>query len=86
MTSSSSSRPKAAPAVRFRNEISAAVAEGASVEDMVLHLTLRDANLLARDPAIPIEDISYKGGTMRFLGVRVEQGGVPESSLLRQGS
>lgn len=71
------------PDVRFRAEIDAAVAEGLAREDMVLRLTLRDASLLARDRHIPVADISYAGGVMRFLGVRIEQGGVPESILQR---
>lgn len=74
---------KVSPDTRFRREIQAALAEGAAVEAMTLRLTLRDANLLTRDPTTPLADINYAGGVMRFLGVRVEQGGVPESSLDR---
>jgi len=68
-------------AVRFRREIERAEAEGASRNDMVLRLTLNDADRLRRDRAVPIPDISYAGGTMRYLGVLVETGGVPQSSL-----
>lgn len=81
--SSSSSRPLATPGVRFREQIEAAVAEGVAPDDMVLRLTLRDTSLLSRDPAVAVTDISYAGGVMRFLGVRIEKGGVAESVLER---
>ncbi|PZQ64285.1 MAG: hypothetical protein DI570_06030 [Phenylobacterium zucineum] len=71
------------PEVRFRKQIDAAVADSATLESMTLRLTLRDVSLLSRNPAIPLTDISYVGGEMRFLGVRVEKGGVPESRLDR---
>ena len=71
------------PNVRFRPQIEAAVAEGVAPADMTLRLTLRDVTLLSRDPVIAVEDISFTGGEMRFLGVRVEKGGVPESRLDR---
>jgi hypothetical protein len=76
-------RPPGSPAIRFRSQIEAAVAEGVSPDDMTLRLTLRDANLLSRDAATPVADISYAGGAMRFLGVRIEKGGVPDSILDR---
>lgn len=78
-------RPAAPPAGRFRTEIDAALAEGLGPDDLLLRLTLRDAHLLARDPKVPLGDISYAGGVMRFLGVRVEKGGVPASMLDRGG-
>jgi hypothetical protein len=59
------------------------VADGVAPDDMTLRLTLRDANLLSRDPSTPVADISYAGGAMRFLGVRIEKGGVPDSTLDR---
>jgi hypothetical protein len=80
-------RPQAASrgtvAARFRAEIEKAEAEGVAREDMTLRLTLRDANQLRRDPSLPVADISYAGGVMRFLGVKVEPGGVAESELAR---
>jgi hypothetical protein len=48
---------------------------------MTLRLTLRDVHLMTRDPATPVADISFVGGQMRFLGVRVEKGGVDVSRL-----
>ncbi len=71
----------ASPDTRFRLQIETALAGGSSREEMVLHLTYRDANLLTRDPATPLADISFSDGVMRFLGVRVEKGGVPISAL-----
>jgi hypothetical protein len=69
------------PDKQFRPQIQAAVADGVSTEAMTLRLTLRDANRLSRDPTTPVADISYVGGEMRFLGVRVAAGGVPTSVL-----
>ena len=83
------SRPPPAPARRgppatvFRKAIDAAVAEGADPEDMTLRLTLSDVSALKRDRDVPLADISFKDGVMRYLGVKVEQGGVTESVLDR---
>jgi hypothetical protein len=51
---------------------------------MTLRLTLNDVTQLRRDRSLALADISYAGGVMRYLGVRVEQGGVPQSVLTRQ--
>lgn len=83
MAKSASPAAHGTPDQRFRRQIEAAVAEGVAPEDMTLRLTLRDASRLARDPTTPVADIAYTDGVMRFLGVRVEQGGVPESALDR---
>jgi hypothetical protein len=69
------------PATAFRKQIDAAKAGGASPEDMRLRLTLGDVSKLKRDPAVALADISFKDGVMRFLGVRVDQGGVTTSAL-----
>ena len=74
---------QASPDARFRGQIEAAIADGVDLGDMTLRLTLRDANLLTRDPKTPLADINFAGGVMRFLGVKVEQGGVAESVLDR---
>ena len=50
---------------------------------MVLRLTLNDATALRRDRTLAVSDLSFTGGVMRYLGVKVEQGGVPESTLDR---
>ena len=71
------------PAGVFRSQIEAAEAEGVDKDDMTLRLTLRDATALKRDRDLPLADISFTGGVMRYLGVKVEQGGVPESVLDR---
>ena len=83
---SSNPRNAGTPDQRFRSQIEAALAEGIAPEDLTLRLTLRDASLLTRDPKTPLADISYAGGEMRFLGVKVEKGGVPESVLDRGGA
>jgi hypothetical protein len=68
-------------ATRFRREIELAEARGAARADMILKLTLGDVNKLQRDRGLPVADISFADGVMRYLGVAVDQGGVPESSL-----
>jgi hypothetical protein len=76
-------RAPASPNHRFRPQIETAIADGAVAADLVLRLTLRDVTQLSRDPEIALADISYAGGEMKFLGVRVEKGGVTESRLDR---
>jgi hypothetical protein len=77
------SMPAQPPAELFRSQIEAAVAEGVATDDMTLKLTLGDTHKLKRDPKVALADISFTGGVMRYLGVKVEQGGVPESTLVR---
>lgn len=72
-------------ASQFRGEIEQAEADGIAREDMTLHLTFSDVLKLKRDPDIALTDISFAGGTMRFLGVKVVQGGVTVSALDRAG-
>ena len=74
--------PKSRPA-EFRRAIEQAEAEGVSKDDLVLCLTLSDTADLKRDPSIPIHDISFSEGVMRFLGVKVAPGGVTSSTLQR---
>lgn len=74
---------RVSPALRFRTQIELATAEGATPDDLTLRLTLGDASLLKRDPNLALADLSFIGGTMRFLGVKIEQGGVAESELVR---
>lgn len=70
-----------APAVLFGHQIEAALAGGALVGDLTLHLTLNDGRRLRRDDSVPLEQISYLGGAMHFRGVRVVEGGVTVSTL-----
>ena len=71
------------PAVRFRDEIERAETEGATREEMTLRLTHGDASLLKRDRNLAMADISFADGTMRFLGVKTDVGGVAVSELVR---
>jgi hypothetical protein len=73
----------ASAAAQFRAQIEAAEAEGIARDEMTLRLTLGDVHKLKRDPGIALSDISFAGGVMRFLGVKIEQGGVPASALDR---
>lgn len=67
----------------FRGAIAQALEDGIGADDMTLHLTLGDAACLRKDRSIPIEDISFSGGEMRLLGVKVMSGGIPASELER---
>lgn len=71
------------PAARLRADIEAALSDGVGHEDMTLKLTLGDVSRLKCDADIAVSDISFAGGEMRFMGVRIEQGGVPASILSR---
>ena len=51
-----------------------AASEGVALGDLALHLTLGDVELLKRDRSLPVADISFDGGTMRYLGVKVVKG------------
>ena len=71
------------PARVFRTQIEAAEADGVDRNDMTLRLTLSDVTALKRDRDLPVADISFAGGVMRYLGVKIEQGGIAESILDR---
>jgi hypothetical protein len=75
--------PRPTVAMRFRTEIERAASEGADIEDLTLHLTLGDVEQLKRDRSLPVSDISFTGGAMRYLGVKVVKGDVPASELRR---
>ncbi|MGH7025301.1 MAG: hypothetical protein ACREEB_17170 [Caulobacteraceae bacterium] len=76
-------RPRASAARHFRGEIEKAEADGVARGDMTLRLTFGDVSQLKRDHEIALEDISFADGTMRFLGVKVEPGGIAVSILDR---
>ncbi len=69
----------------FRAAIDQAVADGVKLDKLTLHLTLSDASERKRDRTLAVEDISFKNGVMRFLGVTVSQGGVTASRLEKPG-
>lgn len=84
-SATSSTVRQISPTSRFRTAIGEAVADGAGVDELVLRLTLRDATRVLRDPETLSDDIRFEGGVMRFLGVRVLQGGIEASVLERAG-
>lgn len=75
--------PTPPPAKLFRQRIADALAGGATAGDMTLRLTLGDASRLRRDTTVPLDAISYVDGEMRFMGVKVIEGGVDTSALER---
>jgi hypothetical protein len=75
--------PPPTVAARFRAEIDRAASEGVDIADLALHLTLGDVEQLKRDRALAVADISFFGGTMTYLGVKVVKGDVPASILRR---
>jgi hypothetical protein len=81
-TEKPSARPPMPPGERFRMEIEKAVQDGADLEGLVLRLTLGDVSRLKRDPTISTADISFSGGEMRYLGVKVASGDTQASSLV----
>ena len=71
---------------RFKAEIEKATADGAAPSELVLQLTRADASKMKRDPAIPMEDINFADGEMRYLGVRVAEGTVKTSALVNEAA
>ncbi len=71
-----------APAKRFGREIAAARRAGTDPAELTLRLTLMDASKIKRDREIALEDISFSPEGMRFMGVRVVEGGVKSSDLV----
>ena len=76
-------KPLVSPAVLFRSQIEAALGGGVKANKMTLRLTLNDGRRLRRDDTVPLEQISYLGGQMHYLGVLVVEGGVDASVLER---
>ena len=76
-------RRRGSSAEEARYMIEQAEADGVARDAMTLRMTLRDASELKRDPKVPMADISYGEGGMRYLGVAVDQGGVTTSTLDR---
>ncbi|HEX2562135.1 hypothetical protein [Phenylobacterium sp.] len=74
-------RKRGTVAAHFRDAIGKALEEGSAQDDMILRLTLSDFSELKRDHSVAVEDISFKGGEMRYLGVKVTGGGVDASRL-----
>jgi hypothetical protein len=72
-------------ALHLRAEIEKAEAAGMLRYDMRLHLTLGDVNQLKRDRSLAVSDVSFAGGTMRYLGVTIVEGGVSISVLRPAG-
>lgn len=69
------------PRAPFHTAIEDAITGGVPPATMTLRLTHRDASLLRRDPTIPLTALSFAGGEMRLLGVKVVTGGVDVSAL-----
>jgi hypothetical protein len=70
---------------RFRREIEQAEGRGFARTDMTLRLTLSDVSKLRRDRNVPLADISFADGVMRYLDVTIDQGAAAESSLHIRG-
>lgn len=79
-------RRRGSAAEEMRLLIDQATEDGAERKKMVLRMTLRDVSELKRDPKVASEDIAYKDGEMRYLGIPVAQGGVTNSTLDTSGA
>jgi hypothetical protein len=76
-------KPMVSPATLFRGQIEAAIGGGVKPAKMTLRLTLNDGRRLRRDDSVPLDQISYLGGQMHYMGVLVLEGGVDASVLER---
>jgi hypothetical protein len=70
------------PGQKFRAAIEQARQEGIDTDALLLRLTLGDVSRLKRDPDISVGEISFEDGAMRFLNVKVAEGGVDASALV----
>ena len=52
-----------------------------SRDTMLLRLTFRDESLIKRSPEVGLDEVSFIDGEMRFVGVRVKVGNIPQSLL-----
>ena len=86
MTPRTPTRRRGSAAEEMRLLIDKADQEGTDRKMMVLRMTLRDVSELKRDPKVASEDIAYKDGQMRYLGIPVAQGGVTQSTLDTSGA
>jgi hypothetical protein len=75
--------PRPTVAARFRAEIEQAAAEGVAADDLSLHMTPGESEQLKRDRNVAVADISFTGGVMRYLGVKVVKSDTP-SALRRR--
>ncbi len=75
-------KPLLPPGERFRSAIEEAKEGGIAPSAMLLQLTHTDAAKLRRDQSIPVHDISFADGAMRYLGVTVAVGAVSSSALV----
>lgn len=66
---------------KLRDLIAAALRNGSDPAHLVLRLTLGDASELRRDRSVALHEIRFDQGEMRFLGVRVAEGGITVSRL-----
>lgn len=82
MKPASTAPRRGSPANRFRHQIEKAEADGLSRPHMTLRLTHADASQLKRDPELAVSDISFADGVMRYLDVKVTEGGVAVSELV----
>ena len=71
-----------APAQKFRAAIEQALQDGVDTDALLLRLTLGDFSRLKRDREISTDSISFVGGEMRYLGVKVVAGEVQTSALV----
>jgi|HubBroStandDraft_1064217.scaffolds.fasta_scaffold57508_3 hypothetical protein len=74
--------PPPAPAKKFRAAIEQARQDGVDDSALLLRLTLGDLSRLKRDREIASDEISFTGGEMRYLGVKVVGGDVTTSALV----
>ncbi len=70
-------------AAGFRQAIAQAESDGIDKKKMTLRVTMRDESELKRDRTVRVDEISFKDGEMRFLGVKVVSGGITSSTLDR---
>jgi hypothetical protein len=66
---------------RMRDWVIDAERQGAQKSDLLLRLTHRDVATIKRHPSVRSNEVAFEPEGMRFLGVRVAEGGVAVSLL-----
>jgi hypothetical protein len=79
----STASPAATRIKQVRDWIATAELAGHAAGDMLLRLTTSDASTLKRHPAVAVHEVTFVSDEMRFLGVKVQEGGVSDSLLER---
>lgn len=70
----------------LRAAVARALEDGSNIKDLRLRLTRRQEADIKRSTEVTLDEVSFANGEMRFLGVKVLAGHIPESFLDLNGA